>query len=177
MRSAAAIDRVTGAAKPHKTACLEFASNAGLWGLIDLASEEWEPRVRAAFRVLADSGFGGERSRGWGRAAEPEFSSPPDTLLRQGEGAWWLLSMYSPAPEDAVDWNRGYYSAATRAGWIESPAGYGFKKQVRMIEEGSVLVAPSLRGSALDVAPDGFAHPIYRAGFALAVPVALQVEA
>ena len=45
----------------------------------------------------------------------------------------------------------------------------GPKKQVRLIEEGSVLFAPSLRGRAVDVAPDGFAHPVYRAGFALAV--------
>jgi len=40
-----------------------------------------------------------------------------------------------------------------------------------MIEEGSVLAASSLRGRAVDVAPEGFAHPVYRAGFALAVAV------
>jgi len=41
-----------------------------------------------------------------------------------------------------------------------------------MVAEGSVLYAPSgLRGLAPDVAPDGFAHPVYRAGFAVSVPV------
>ena len=40
-----------------------------------------------------------------------------------------------------------------------------------MIEEGSVLFAASLRGRAVDVAPDGFSHPVYRAGFALAIRV------
>jgi hypothetical protein len=41
-----------------------------------------------------------------------------------------------------------------------------------MIQEGSVLAAAGpIRGSATDVAPDGFAHPVYRAGFALAIPV------
>ncbi len=29
--------------------------------------------MKAAFRLLADSGFGGERSRGWGRSETPEF--------------------------------------------------------------------------------------------------------
>ena len=76
VHTAAAVDRLTGHTEPHRTACLEFAPNAGWWGLIEIAEDSpvWEPRVKSAFRLLADSGFGGERSRGWGRAAEPEFS-------------------------------------------------------------------------------------------------------
>ena len=39
-----------------------------------------------------------------------------------------------------------------------------------MIEEGSVIVsAQTPLGSALDVAPEGFAHPVYRCGFALSI--------
>jgi hypothetical protein len=45
-----------------------------------------------------------------------------------------------------------------------------------MVEEGAVLVAGSLRGRAVDVAPDGFAHPVYRSGLALAVPVQVVTE-
>ena len=39
--------------------------------------------VKAAFRLLADSGFGGERSRGWGRSEAPEFieGDLPDMIL------------------------------------------------------------------------------------------------
>ena len=41
-----------------------------------------------------------------------------------------------------------------------------------MVAEGSVLCAAAQpRGSAADVAPDGFAHPVFRAGFALSVPL------
>ncbi len=41
-----------------------------------------------------------------------------------------------------------------------------------MIVEGSVLyVAAPPAGSAPDVAPDGFVHPVYRAGFALSIPL------
>jgi hypothetical protein len=66
----------------------------------------------------------------------------------------------------------------TRAGWTDSAVGVSTKKkQVRMIEEGSVLMAPVLRGRAVDVAPEGFPHPAWRAGFALAVPVPVEVEA
>ncbi len=32
IRTAAAVDRLTGVADPHRVACLEFASNAGWWG-------------------------------------------------------------------------------------------------------------------------------------------------
>ena len=170
LRSAAAVDRITGSTEPHRTACLEFAPGAGFWGLVD-TDEIWEPRVKSALRLLADSGFGGERSRGWGRAAEPEFSDASALFPAQGQsGAWWLLSLYSPHSDDAVDWTKGDYASVTRGGWTDSPSGSVKKKQVRMIEEGSVLVAPSLRGRAVDVAPDGFAHPSWRAGFALAVP-------
>jgi len=47
-----------------------------------------------------------------------------------------------------------------------------------MLTEGSVVVAGDLiRGSAPDVAPDGFAHPVFRAGFALSIPLPRQVTA
>ena len=41
-----------------------------------------------------------------------------------------------------------------------------------MVAEGSVLYADGVPlGGAADVAPDGFAHPVFRAGFALAIPL------
>lgn len=315
LRWSAAIDRLSGAAERHATACLEFLPGAGLWTVASFTSsfarDAWQERVQAAFRLLADSGFGGERSRGWGRAEAPEFkagalpellmgaprpkavpqpaaeveapgaasvpgpagdmvsgvsasapdvippiqeppqeeppvteppsepeppqpdpepqpnpepeptpepvlttaaepvreptetaaeeptpeaietapepasgeeaidendsaSNPDDPTIEPAEPrAQWLLSLFSPAPADAVDWSRGNYDLIDRGGRIESDAGSGgLKKQVRMIVEGSVLYSASpLRGAAPDVAPDGFAHPVFRAGFALAIPL------
>jgi CRISPR/Cas system CSM-associated protein Csm4 (group 5 of RAMP superfamily) len=172
LRTSAATDRITGAVEPHRIACLEFAPNAGWWGLFEVEDKEWEGRVKAAFRLLADSGFGGERSRGWGRASQPQFADALYLFPKRPEnGLLWLLSLYSPHEADVVDWSRGEYAATVRGGWTESPSGSVSKKQARMIEEGSVLSAESLRGRAVDVAPEGFAHPVYRAGFALAVGV------
>jgi CRISPR/Cas system CSM-associated protein Csm4 (group 5 of RAMP superfamily) len=172
VRTAAAVDRLTGVADPHRIACLAFASNAGYWGVFAVSDPQWESRVKSAFRLLADSGFGGERSRGWGRAAAPEFNDASSLLpsAANGEGEWWLLSTYSPHASDTIDWTRGEYTATERGGWTDSQSGIAPKKQVRLLEEGSVLFAPRLRGRAVDVAPEGFAHPVYRAGFALAVP-------
>jgi hypothetical protein len=60
-----------------------------------------------------------------------------------------------------------------RGGRVDSPAGSGeLKKHLQMIAEGSVLYAGgALRGSAPDVAPEGFAHPVFRAGFAVSIPL------
>jgi CRISPR type III-A-associated RAMP protein Csm4 len=188
VRTGAAVDRVTGVAEPHATACLEFATDAGLWFAAEFAGEaaweRWSDPLKAAIRVLSDSGFGGERSRGWGRAEQPEFTDGalPDLLLPQapdsngGENAWWLLSLFSPGDADRVEWQRGWYSITMRSGRVESPAGWGAAKKLsRMVAEGSVLISGErLRGAAVNVAPDGFPHPVFRSGIALAIPVPLK---
>ncbi|HEY2013960.1 MAG TPA: hypothetical protein VGH38_10700 [Bryobacteraceae bacterium] len=97
-----------------------------------------------------------------------DFPAPSPPVFR-----FWLLSLYSPAADDSVDWHRGNYTLTARGGRIDSPAGSGeLKKQVQMVAEGSVLAAASEpRGAAPDVAPDGFAHPVFRAGFAVSIPL------
>jgi hypothetical protein len=90
-----------------------------------------------------------------------------------GLTAHWLLSLFSPAAADAVEWTRGSYTLLERGGRVDSPAGSGaLKKLVQMVSEGSVLYAPAApHGAAPDVAPEGFAHPVFRAGFALSIPL------
>ncbi len=187
VRSSAAIDRSGGGAAPHSVACLEFTTGSGLWFIAtfadDAAEEQWSARFKAAIRLLADSGFGGERSRGWGRSQTPEFRDDALPLVNPGsletETGHWMLSLFHPAASDAVDWQRGNYSLMTRGGRVESESGWGqMKKNTRMVAEGSVLVSLlEPRGAAADVAPDGFAHPVYRSGFALSFPVPLKVPA
>jgi len=184
VRSSAAIDREGAAVFPHSTACLEFTPESGLWCACqfsdDAARERWNMPLVAAFRLLADSGLGGKRSQGWGRADMPEIIESLSELFfgareSQNQG-YWLLSLFHPASSDAIDWHQGNYTLTTRGGRIESEARWGDqKKQTRMIAEGSVLVAAAEpRGSAANVAPDGFPHPVYRAGFALAIPIPLR---
>ncbi|HLK47067.1 MAG TPA: hypothetical protein VKT49_02970 [Bryobacteraceae bacterium] len=180
----AAVDRLAGSTERHSTACLEFRAGAGLWTVVsfadDAARDRWLEPLKAAFRWLADSGFGGERSRGWGRSEAPEFAEGqlPGMILEAGEqgagaGGQWLLSLFAPSGVDSVDWARGNYTILERGGRVESPAGSGeLKKYIQMVAEGSVLYAGgTLRGAAPDVAPDGFSHPVFRAGFALSIPL------
>jgi len=98
---------------------------------------------------------------------------PPAPDLPPARNQHWLLSLFTPAPDDSVDWRRGNYVVLARCGRVDSPAGSGeLKKEIQMVAEGSVLCAAAApRGSAVDVAPDGFAHPVFRAGFALSIPL------
>lgn len=192
IRSSATVDRLSGEVVQHRTACLEFSAGSGMWAVVAFEGEEarhrWMEPVRAALRLLADSGIGGERSRGWGRFQQPEFREGvlPDLLLslrtptgEDGEPqpapatAYWLLSLFSPGSQDHVDWSRGHYTLLTRSGRVDSPAAAGaLKRHSRMIAEGSVVLSQRPpTGTALDVAPEGVPHPVYRAGYALALPI------
>ncbi|HEX3684035.1 MAG TPA: hypothetical protein VHU83_16000 [Bryobacteraceae bacterium] len=191
-RSRAAVDRITGAVHPQTCTGVEFETGSGLWAVAryaDRAAQEaWNHRVLAAFRLLAESGFGGHRSSGWGHAAAPEFQQGawPALLMPKlgrtrngnhpangaGENSlYWLLSVYSPSASDAVDWAQGDYRVALRGGRVENDTATGSeKKTVRVIVEGSVIAARGEpAGAAVDVAPEGFPHPVYRSGLALAL--------
>ena len=152
VRSTAAVDRVTRTSDESKSlACVEFEPSAGLWTVArfaDSAQEQtWSPRLQAALRLLSDSGFGGGRSKGWGQTQTAEFQAGPwpalllpkfGRLLRnapaaaseEGSGLFWLLSLYSPATADKVDWSGGNYSLSSRGGRVESHAGQGAPRRL-----------------------------------------------
>jgi CRISPR type III-A-associated RAMP protein Csm4 len=199
LRSYAAVDRLEpGRVSPHQMACIEWAENAYLWFVAEFASAEaqaeWSPRVESALRLLGDSGVGGKRSAGWGHFTleSVEHGELPQLVLGEprpvadaeagapatSETAFWLLSLLCPGEADSIDWSRGSFSILDRSGRVESQAGWGVeKRQLRMVREGSVLVTPQApTGSAPDVAPDGFAHPVYCNGFAVSIPLPWRVN-
>ena len=101
---------------------------------------------------------------------------PPDHADADQPKPYWLLSLFTPGASDAIDWRRGNYGIVARGGRVQSPSGSGQpKKLVRMVAEGSVVYsARTPVGAAPDVAPEGFPHPVFRSGFALAVPIPEQ---
>ena len=103
----------------------------------------------------------------------PEALPQEAPVVASGPKAHWLLSLFTPSEQDAVDWSRGNYWLVERGGRIDSPAGSGeLKKTLQMVGEGSVIYAPAAPlGAAPDVAPGGFPHPVFRAGFAVSVPL------
>lgn len=176
-RSGAPVDRLTKmSSAAYTTAGIEFEPGSGLWMVVRFADEaaqaEWSPRVKGLLRLLADTGFGGRRSSGWGHAHAPEFQEGiwPQILfpkLGRAQGTdnsnqHWLLSLYSPGTGEPVDWAAGVYSIVERG----SPSGV----RTRFVAEGSVLESGSeLTGRAVDVANGKAKRPILRSGIALAV--------
>jgi hypothetical protein len=188
LRPTAPVDRISvTSSEAFTSACLEFTQGSGMWCLVAFDGEEaretWADRVRSAFRLLADSGVGGERSRGWGRSRSPQFQDVDvDQFLsadageaENGNTGYWLLSLFSPGPGDHIDWRRGDYTVVTRSGRVEATG--EFKQSSRLIEEGSIVFAgESPVGIARDVAPQGSPHPVYRSGFAIAVRVPVRAH-
>ncbi len=186
LRSTAPVDRISQTSgESFASACLEFTPGSGMWCLVlfagDSAREVWAGKLRSAFRLLADSGFGGERSRGWGRSKPPQFQDVdvaqliPRVQTEGAEMAYWMLSLYSAAANDRVDWKRGDYTLLTRSGRAERSG--MLKRQSRMVEEGSIVFAGEApTGRTNDVAPDGSAHPVYRWGCAAAFPVPVRPQ-
>lgn len=187
-RTAATVDRITRSSiQVSSAACVEFEPDSGLWTVARFrdgaAASIWQDRLHACFRLLADSGFGGRRTRGWGKTEAPDWRRgtwPGIILPKLGRNSdagddsrlYWLLSLYSPASADKINWSGGDYRLTLRGGRIESVAAGGgaLKKSARMVAEGSVLAAEhEPAGAAIDVAPDNFVHPVYRSGFALAL--------
>ncbi|MBI4891805.1 MAG: hypothetical protein HY821_14360 [Acidobacteria bacterium] len=184
LRSSAAVDRVTGGhVEPHAASCVQFAPASGLWCAAQFSNPTtyavWAPKLQAAFRLLADSGVGGMRSRGFGRSRSVDFQPGLLNELLLGaaapasSGAWWLLSLMNPGAHDEVNWSAGHYELTSRTGRVGSRHGAGRQKlTTRMVREGSVLVSPQAPGGrVLDVAPEGCAHPVYRAGYAVSLPI------
>lgn len=184
-RSTAAVDRLTLRSDVSDvTACAEFAQGAGLWTLVGFASgvarEAWAERLRSAFRLLADTGIGGGKARGWGRSRPPQFQEVElpaflvgtDMAPEGDQAGYWMLSLFQAGSADTVDWTRGDYSLAIRQGRTVNG---GLKRPSRMVEEGSVLFASSEpAGVVEDVSPSDSPHPVFRNGLALTVRVPVK---
>lgn len=179
-RNSAAVDRIDGTSGPvRSTLGVQFGENAGLWLAAQFSDEQWTDRIQSAVRLLGDTGWGGLRRSGWGQTEAPEFQSGewPALLMpklarrlaREGEPAsddgpmYWALGLFSPNEPNSVDWSGGSYTTVVRGGRIEDTGDE--KKQVRMVAEGSVLSSKTKPvGKAVNVAPDGHPHPVYRSG-------------
>jgi len=155
---------------------------AGLYGLVRFADLSWKKILEETFRLLGDTGLGGERTYGLGffefggfeplsPVWEKILALPPDRVT--------LLSVYYPRDDERKSlgdffeaWEirerRGYIVSGRDAKTIK-------RKRIRMIAEGSVC-RKSLRGALADVTPEnpedfGLGHKIFRSGLAFHVPL------
>jgi len=174
-----AIDRISNSSQIYYVGRTTFAPDCGLWFLADL-----DPQQVSLFEdllaYLADGGIGGERSAGYG-AFEVERIDPPDLPSPQRAQRVMTLSRYNPTKDEidgGVLHEGASYELVDVGGWLASPDGPAQRrKRVRMIEAGSVLVAPvPVVGQIVNVCPEyeqsgAPQHPVWRSGIALTVGV------
>lgn len=157
-----------------------FMPGCGLWLGVRWLAEE--PRLRALLprlmQELGESGLGGDRTSGMGRASmEPmETCDLPDPA----PGAPWMtLSRYLPGEGEmaALLDRRASYTLESVGGWVESPGQKAERRRsLRMVSEGSVLgpLGAPAPGVVADVQPDyngtrPLGHAVWRYGRALVV--------
>lgn len=177
------LDRATSASALFFSGHVDFAPDCGLW----FALSERKPSeidIDALLQKLADQGFGGLRSAGFGAAGleKTEGIELPDADQRR----WVSLSRYLPAPDEvpAVLKGETAYTMEEVGGWLYSPGIRAERRRiVHMLAEGSILntAGKALYGSMADVQPDYEGtrpvwHPVWRSGYAAAVGLAERQE-
>lgn len=148
--------------------------NGAYWFAYSI-NDKYRDRILASFRLLADNGFGGERSIGLGGASiefktididEPEA---PNYIIS--------LSLYHPTHDEvsriigssSINNIDIAYSLTIRGGWTDPRVGSIRKKRVRCFKEGSVLpLQPyAIYGNIINVNDDN--KPIYHYGLCYSI--------
>ncbi|MGQ9457146.1 MAG: type III-A CRISPR-associated RAMP protein Csm4 [Anaerolineae bacterium] len=174
------VDRRSHASAVFRVGRLSFASGCGLWLGVRFAQDPgpfdqtwWE----AWLLRLGHRGLGGDRTAGCGTFSWEAKGPLPLPEAAGGDRAL-LLSRYHPRPDElaaGVLGDGARYQLAFVSGYLASPKGPArLRQRVALVEAGSVVcTAGGLpRGDLVDVTPPGWqAHPVYRGGLALAVPI------
>ena len=176
-------DRLTDATEIYHTGLVYFASNSGLYFLIEINDTSilsWED-FRAVLDLAGSNGLGGRRSHGNGAFEVKddkieELDQTWENLFNQQNG-FVNLSLYWPETSGCLD--PLAYQLVSRRGWCYSSVTptQMKRKAVTMFGEGSVF-RNEPKGTLANVTPDkGFtAHSLYRYGISISLPIKLENE-
>jgi len=192
MRPHATLDRLSMRAQLYHSGITyldKLDERVGLYFLIQ-CNERTKSALEKIFEVIYDAGaFGGDRNIGLGSLAEKPFfqnaTEFADLFNLENSNAYCLLSLCCPSDgeipnaEIAVACN-----PVLRKGWTGSlSVGLQRKRQtVYMFSEGSVFLT-KLNGCLADITPDknitpewNGLHDVYRYGYALSVPIKIDLN-
>ena len=178
-------DRLTDATAIYHTGLVYFASNSGLYFLIEINDTSilsWD-KLRAVLDLAGTNGLGGRRSHGNGAFDVRDDTIEPldqtwQDLFNQQQDGFVNLSLYLPEPRANLD--PIAYQLIPRRGWCYSSTTptQVKRKTVTMFGEGSVFRNES-KGALADVTPPNnafTAHNLYRYGIPLSLPIKLENE-
>lgn len=175
-----AIDRIMNGSNLFHVGRAHYVGNGGVWFLAE-GDVGWLDRIQTALELLADSGIGGQRSRGNGQFILT-VSAPPDLGVTPTNPAYTvLLSRAAPraAEMHLLQQDQASYELVSIGGYCgDLPY---LRRRVRMLAEGSIIgyAATSSIGGLVDVKPDSDnptiqqAHPMWRYGVGYALPIAV----
>lgn len=169
-----ALDRFNAASNIYFCSQLAFNAEAGLYFILRVHDESYQPFLRAGLEYLGDCGLGSERNNGYGQF-QPTWQQPPQPLtelLNQSGSHHYLLSLFNPTlPLPSFAGAR--YGLLERRGYFWSAStGAQYKRcSVWMVQEGSILPFTPI-GRLVDVTPSicgSEHHRIYRCGIPLTI--------
>lgn len=167
----------------------KFEERVGLYFLVR-CNEKTKTSLEKIFEVIYNAGaIGGDRSIGLGALAEKPFfieaTAFDDLFSTENSNAHCLLSLSCPNNDEIPkDQDVIAYNTILRKGWTGSLSiGLQRKRQtIYMFSEGSVFRKP-IKGSLVDITPDrsitpewNGMHNVYRYGYALSVPVKIDLN-
>jgi CRISPR-associated protein Csm4 len=167
----------------------KFEERVGLYFLIQ-CDERTKTALEKIFKVIYEAGaIGGDRSIGLGALAEEPFFTESvefaELFRTENSNAHCLLSLCYPSLSEIPSQEISVaYNPILRKGWTGSlSVGLQRKrKTIYMFSEGSIFQT-KLNGCLADITPDktitpewnGF-HDVYRYGYALSVPIKIDVN-
>lgn len=154
---------------------VQFNTDCGLWFAAQFDTCKTQQKIETLLRVLGDTGIGGERNAGYGMF---KFSTENTIDLPTAEtsNSFVTLSPVCPkSPQQLSELLKGEiaYAVSPITGWVSTTGTATQRKQVNMFTEGSVLNAGEEQpiGRLVDLSPNGYAHPVYRYGYAWQVGI------
>jgi CRISPR-associated protein Csm4 len=170
---------------PYYVDKMYFQENTGLFFLLEVTDKndtETLPKLKAALKLLADSGIGTDRNSGNGQfdVAYDDLTFDEPTNATHDLS----LSLYCPKKEEIEGKiiHQSYYELVKRGGYISSPESEDHltirKRSIHFFTAGSVFPkfddGKERQGKVVNLRPDdvnGLKHPIWRDGQAIFIPI------
>jgi CRISPR-associated protein Csm4 len=170
---------------PYYVDKMYFEKDAGLYFLLEITDKndnETLHKVKAALKLLADSGMGTDRNTGNGQFDIAYDELILDKIDKKEATHDLSLSLYCPEKEEIQGTiTDSYYELIKRGGYISSPQSEAHltirKRSIHFFTAGSVFPKKEDRkGKLVNLRPkkvNDLEHPIWRDGRAIFIPIKL----
>ena len=154
---------------------IQFNTDCGLWFAARFDTHETQQKIETLLRALGDTGIGGERNAGYGMFTFSTENTIDLPTAETGNPFVTLSPVCPKSPQQLSELLKGKVAYAVNpiTGWTSTTGTAMQRKQVNMFTEGSVLYTGEEQpiGRLIDLSPNGYAHPVYRYGYAWQVGI------